>query len=167
MAEITTAYEHALLDRAQAGDAEAAREILSLLITRIDQGQWQSPLFAYLAECLVLHVHDGIGIERALGLESETPLGRPPTYEPIELMAIDALLRFHADYGLEAASAWMQEHIRVGRSTAGPDRNTIQSLRRTHRPGLDAARSGRIDRDTLIELTGSLRNKAPGIIPHL
>ena len=84
----------------------------------------------------------------------------------MELMAVDALLRFHADYGLEEAATWMNEHILIGSSASGPDRSTIQKLRRDFRPGLDAAEEGLLKRDTLIVMAGSLRENLRGVIPH-
>ena len=166
MNDDTKAFESELIRRTESGDAEAGREILRSLISHIDHRQWESSLFPYLSTCLSQYIDEGVAIERAVGLEDDAKGGRPAKYNSMELMAVDALLRFHADYGLEEAATWMNEHILIGSSDSGPDRSTIQKLRRDFRPGLDAAEEGLLKRDTLIVMAGSLRENLRGVIPH-
>lgn len=140
-----------LIRRAKAGDAEAGREILQSIVHCIDAGKTDGPLFHFLAENLWLFLSDRIPLERALCVEESGAGGRPPTYDMMEVLAVDALLR-RCRFSKEDAIAWIQENI-------GADRTTVQRYRRAATDSF----YGQSD-DDLLHMAGSHRQKVADTI---
>ena len=131
----------------------------SLLVLRwpLMRGHWISPLFPFLAECLWLYVEQGVPLARALCVEGDKSAGGAPLkYDPIELAAVDLLLRDHAGFSPAEAVAH-----RSGRTSALTVRPSQHGGRRlilvTGRPQAHSCES--LSRDDLLRLSGSLREK--------
>ena len=144
---LTDQFEKELIERARAGDEDAGREILYTLALAIDAGRFDSPLFPFLAECLLLFARDGVPLERALCVEKEPSRGGRPLEHDSELAAVDILLRKHGGFTPEQALDWIEQSI-------GASRSTVRRLRVTYTP-MQA-----LERNLLLRLTGSLQVKA-------
>ena len=150
----TEQFERQLIKHAQRGDEEAGREILYTIALAIDAGRFDSPLFPFLADCLILFARDGVPLERALCVERDrNPGGKPSKYDSTELAAVDILLRDHAGFSPEQAVTWIKENI-------GADRRTVQKRRPDYdgryNPGSGPLMES-LDRETLLHRSGSLR----------
>ncbi len=148
------AFLQETLARAKRGDAEAGKEALKTAVTALDTKDFNSPVIQYLARCLWDYVGNDIPLERALNVEDEPNKGgRKLKYDPVELMAVDVLLRYHAGMTPEEAIAWIDNNI-------GADRRTVQRIRVQYAPMEE------MDRDLLLHSTGSLRKNLEDVLPH-
>src|SRR5690242_12956668 len=121
--QTTERVKHALIAEAERGDAEAGRQILRSIALTIEQEQFDPILFPFLAKCLWLFI-EGAPIAKALCVEDEpNEGGAPPTYDGLELAAVDMLLRECANLGKEKAIEWIENHI-------GADRLTVYRSRK-------------------------------------
>ena len=147
-------FEHELIARANRGDNEAGLEILRSLTHHIDTERFDSPLFPYLAEALFAFTQHCIPLERALGLEDESNSkgGAPRKYDDLELAAVDAYLRYHAEFRAEAAIAFIHANI-------GADRRQIQRLRKKYTLNNLAPR-------ILLNCCGSMRKYLADVLPQ-
>ncbi|HEX2237136.1 MAG TPA: hypothetical protein VHJ19_01980 [Gammaproteobacteria bacterium] len=159
----TEQFERELIARAKAGDADAGKKILLNIALKIDLGQFDSELFPYLADCIWDFAYHGIRLDRALNVEAENKGGRPPKYETLELAAVDILLRDYANFRPEAALTWICENI-------GVDRRHMQRVRSEHdqryNKHTDKPLMESCERDFLLHLSGSLRQKVAEVLPH-
>jgi len=145
-------FKRELIKRAEAGDAEAGREILNQVVGAIYSGRFDQQLFPFLADALVLYLKDGVALDRALGVEQFDVGGAPKKYNPDELAAVDVLLQFHLGHQPEQAISWIQENI-------GADRRTVQHLRNQYRINEYYSNPKPEHRDTLLHMAGSLRQQ--------
>jgi hypothetical protein len=152
---ITERFEKELIERASQGDAEAGREILTNIALRIDQKDYDSPLFPYLAGCLWNYVHDGIPLDRALSVEAQNIGGRPP-HDHTALAAVDILLCDYSGYGRDGALAWIEEHIGVHKRT----------MRRIRRRSKSFYQNKERDKEDLLHLSGDYRQKVAEVLPQ-
>ena len=153
-----------LISRAEHGDTEAAREVLSEITNDLLRNQLRPPLRTYLIEKLVCFLDQDMPLLDVLGLSSSgKPTGPPKKYIDEELMAVDLLLRDHLGLKKEAAIIWIEENI-------GADRRHVQRLRKvfdsrgaseSSHPLMEA-----LSMDDLLHLAGSMRNKVGVLIPH-
>jgi len=140
-----------MISRAKSGDAEAGRDALQALVHVLDNKEFNSPLVGYLAECLWDYVHHEVPIERALNVENGPQKGGRPAYDPVELMAVDLLLRNFVALDKDAAEWWIKEHI-------GASERTMGRVRKICAPMED------MDRDLLLHNAGSLRQKVAEVL---
>ncbi|MFZ5620690.1 MAG: helix-turn-helix domain-containing protein [Pseudomonadota bacterium] len=153
-------FHEELIRRASRGDAEAGREILRTVTLLIDAGQWTSPLFAFLADCLWEYTQHGIPLDRALCVEPEPASGgRPQKYNPDELAAIDIILRDHAGYTPEKAVRWIAEKI-------GADKRTVHRIRRRYDKSAEGPLTESLSLDDLLQMSGSMRKNLDEVLPH-
>ena len=150
--------------RANLGDDEAAREMLDIIASRIETKRFDSALFSELAKNLRLFLNDGIPLDVALGVFKEPNKGgRPPKYNQVEVAAVDLLLREYAKFRPEKAATWINKNI-------GVDRRTIQRIRTRHDGRYDKISPKTwmesLDKELLLDLTGSMREKVTGVLPQ-
>jgi hypothetical protein len=153
MNDKTDKFDRLLIERSHEGDAEAGREFLRQVVSAITAGRFDSPVFDALAKRLSLFLDGGIPLERALGVESEKDKGgTPATYDPIELAAVDLLLREHANFTKEAAIRWIEDKL-------GADRSTVMRCRKMCDSRYNNAPCPLMEvlgHDDLLHLSGSL-----------
>jgi hypothetical protein len=139
-------FENELIARAVKGDSEAGREILRKIALTITSGNFDSPLFVFLADRLWGYLDGGYPLDQALCVKKVHRGGRPAQYDPIELAAVDILLRKHCDGFVEkAASVWIKEHIKC-------DPRPMEKRRQEYAP------MEKLDYEILLYRTGSLRS---------
>ena len=103
---------------------QAGREVLTSIVLAIDAGRFGYRPFPFLAECLWLYVSNGVPLARALCVEGDKSVGGAPLqYDPLELAAVDLLLRDHAGFSPAEAVAWIRENI-------GADRKAVATRRK-------------------------------------
>jgi hypothetical protein len=130
MNEETDQFERRLIERAESGNAEAGRAVLQQIISAITAGRFDSPVLPFLAKCLSMFLHDGVGLERALCVEDEPSKGGARRkYDTIELAAVDILLRRHRQFSSEDAIKWTAENIGADRKTVHRARNESGNLK--------------------------------------
>ena len=164
MNEIENWFEQEVSLRADLGDDKAAREMLHIIASRIETKRFDSALFSELAKNLRLFLNDGIPLDIALGVFKEPNKGgRPPKYNQVEVAAVDLLLREYAMFRPEKAATWINKNI-------GVDRRTVQRIRTRHDGRYDKSSSKtwmeRYDKELLLDLTGSMREKVTGVLPQ-
>ena len=157
-------FDAELIRRAEDGDPEAGKEILVSVALRIDQGKFDSSLFPYLANCLWDYSIENIPLSRALNVEKESPVGgRPVSYDRTMLAATDIILRHHCHMKPEAAIAWIEEHIGVGR-------RSIQRLRIQYDGSYSEdprdQRTEILPLKVLLEMTGNMRQNLKEVLPQ-
>jgi hypothetical protein len=159
-------FEQELIERAAKGDAEAGRELLESVAVRIYEKDYDSPVFPYLANCLLDFLQHGSRLDRALNVEAENLGGRRPKHDRTALAAVDILLRDHAHYKSEAALKWIMDNV------DGVDRRYLQRARAEHdrRYNKHTDENGRLmeslDLESLLHLSGSLRQKVAEVLPQ-
>jgi hypothetical protein len=164
MTETNIWFEQEIIRQADEGDSQAGRKALEIIASRIEIKQFDSPLFSYLAESIKEFLHEGISLDRALGVEDEPNKGgRPRKYDEVELAAVDLLLRNNAGFTPEEAVEWIEENV-------GADRRAIQRLRsaydaRYNKFGADKLMESR-GQDDLLDMSGSMRKKVGGVLPQ-
>ena len=134
-----------IIRRAMDGDVESAREILKSVALLIDARQFDSPLFDYLAECLLDYAEKDVPIEQAFHVKGKKR-GRPPRND-VEIMAADIILRKHLVKKPGQAAGWFQLN------GVSINQRDLQTVRKAHKPmeGLPLA--------NLFILSGSLQAK--------
>jgi hypothetical protein len=159
-------FEQQLIEGAAKGDAEAGRELLESAAVRIHAKDYDSPVFPYLANCLLDYVKHGIRLDRALNVEEDNLGGRPPKHDRTTLAAVDILLRDHAQFKPEAALEWIRNNI------DDIDRRYLQRVRAEHdsryneHTGENERLMESLNRDLLLHLSGSLRQKVEEVLPQ-
>ena len=111
-------FEKMLIEKAEAGDDEAGREILKSIALAIMGGRFDSQFFPFLADCLFEYLDDGISLERALCVEAvKNEGGKPAKYDKQELAAVAILLIEHMGYTPAQAKKWISREIGAGRTS--------------------------------------------------
>ncbi len=154
-------FEHQLIEDAKRGDAEAGKLILKSITQRIDNRNYDSPLFPYLAESLWEYL-DGMRLDRALNVEAVNP-GGAPAYDRIAIAAVDILLRDYAGYNRQAALTWIVDNIECSIDTARRSRRECDSR---HNKNADKPLMERLDKEMLLHLSRDYRQKVAEVLPH-
>ena len=97
------------IERAKAGDASAARELLRRIAHGLGSGNLHPLLAQYHADCLWNHVQLGVSLDRALHVYRYQI--KSTTFDPVELAAVFELLVEFAGMKKGEARAWIKTHI--------------------------------------------------------
>ena len=110
--EVSRAFEEKTIRRAESGDQEAALFALELAIIEIEHSCEKSKTTDYFVSKVRLFLDDGVSLERALGIHSNSKDGgRPTKYGPTEVAAVDLLLGDHAGFKPEQAIKWIEDNV--------------------------------------------------------
>jgi hypothetical protein len=101
------------IESAEAGDAEAGRELLRHVALGLASGKLHPLLAAYHADCLWNHIQLGVSLERALHVYKYQI--RSTGFDPIELAAVFELLTEFAGMKKGEARNWIKDHIGAGK----------------------------------------------------
>jgi hypothetical protein len=110
-----TPSEIELIERAEAGDASAGRELLRAISLGLSRGDLHPTLARYHADCLWNHVQLGISLERALHVYKYQI--KAMAHDPVELAAVFELLVEFAGMKKGAARSWIKDHIGASKQT--------------------------------------------------
>jgi len=110
-----TPAEAELIERAEAGDATAGRELLRTISVGLTRGDLHPTLAKYHADCLWNHVQLGISLERALHVYRYQI--KATAHDPVELAAVFELLVEFADMKKGAAKSWIKANVGASKQT--------------------------------------------------
>ena len=110
-----TPSEDELIERAEAGDATAGRELLRAISLGLSRGDLHPTLARYHADCLWNHVQLGISLERALHVYKYQI--KAMAHDPVELAAVFELLVEFGGMKKGAARSWIKNNIGAGKQT--------------------------------------------------
>lgn len=110
-----TAAELELIERAEAGDATAGRELLRAISLGLTRGDLHPALARFHADCLWNHVQLGISLERALYVYRYQV--KAMAHDPVELAAVFELLVEFAGMKKGAAKSWIKTNIGASKQT--------------------------------------------------
>jgi len=119
------------IERAEAGDATAGRDLLRTISLGLASGKLHPLLAAYHADCLWNHIQLGVSLERALHVYKYQI--KSSGFDPIELAAVYELLIEFAGMKKGEARDWIKNHIGANKKTvenaiAAVDVKTLDSL---------------------------------------
>ena len=110
-----TPAELELIERAEAGDASAGRELLRAISLGLTRGDLHPTLAKFHADCLWNHVQLGISLERALYVYRYQI--KATAHDPVELAAVFELLVEFAGMKKGAAKSWIKTNIGASKQT--------------------------------------------------
>jgi hypothetical protein len=159
--EVSRAFEEETVKRAESGNQEAALFALELAIREIEHSYEKSKIIDYFVSKVRLFLDNGVSLERALGIHSNSKDGgRPKKYDPTEVAAVDLLLRDHAGFKPEQAIEWIEINV-------GADRRFVQLRRKEYDARYNDFGAKKLMEsrpvDDLLELARSLREKVGGV----
>ena len=104
-----------LIERAEAGDATAGRELLRAISLGLSRGDLHPALARYHADCLWNHVQLGISLERALHVYKYQV--QATAHDPVELAAVFELLVEFGGMKKGAARSWIKTNVGASKQT--------------------------------------------------
>ena len=114
--------------RAEEGGKEGVDAALELLRSAISELEpLETPALTWLRDKLHQIVFDGIHAERALCLESDKKIGRPPKCDRYQLIAVDILLRDYANFSQKEAAEIIEDRFDINPRTLRDYRTELDS----------------------------------------